>query len=323
MLNEAYIYIGMSLFNYSDKIQAEYLEKQIHNNVGLKTFMPFRDTNEDELEGDNKTRIVYNEDIKRLNSKDLKMMVALYDGICKDEGISLEIGYAFGKGVPIFIINTDFIWYKLSEEEYIFDPIIESMYSGYHHHYNINRKGEFFESLVNSQNYTFKIAGEKIKALIDNMSLNNNIVPNNLNKVDVFIDFGGNKYEYQRELTSWLKESLIKKGIKVEISQRFFKNNEQSIKEKARIDINNLINASYFLFLGDEVEVSSGTAALLGLSKSLNKKSIMYESSEMEIVGENGHKMKKNLMIDFSVDVVTKSKQDTLDYLIKELEVNK
>ncbi|MBC1431026.1 hypothetical protein HB981_12720 [Listeria seeligeri] len=317
------IYIGMSLFNYSDKMQSEYLEKQLHSNVGLKTFMPFRDTNEDELEGDNKTKIVYDEDIKRLDSKDLKMMVALYDGICKDEGISLEIGYAFGKGVPIFIINTDFIWYELSKEKYIFDPIIENMCSGYHHYYYINKEKDFFDSLVNSQNKAFSVAGRKIKALIDNVNPIRNIRPIDLDRIDVFIDFGGNKYEYQRELTNWLKKSLSEWGFKVEISQRFFKNNEQLISEKAKNDINNLLNADYFVFLGDEVEVNPGTAALLGLSKSLNKRNIMYESSELEIMGENGHKMKKNLMIDFSVDVITKSKQSTLDYLIRELEVQR
>lgn len=40
-------------------------------------------------------------------------------------------------------------------------------------------------------------------------------------------------------------------------------------------------------------------------------------------MGENGYKIKKTLMIDSPVALVTKSKQDTLDYLIKELEVYK
>lgn len=40
-------------------------------------------------------------------------------------------------------------------------------------------------------------------------------------------------------------------------------------------------------------------------------------------MGENEYKIKKNLMIDSPVVLVTKNKQDTLDYLIKELEVNK
>jgi hypothetical protein len=84
------------------------------------------------------------------------------------------------------------------------------------------------------------------------------------------------------------------------------------------MDVKHLLESDWYVCLGDEIEISSGTAALLGLARSTGKMILLYESSNVEIHGENGHKMKKNLIIDFSVDRIAKSKEEIIEILLEE-----
>ena len=315
-LKDKMVYICTKLYNYNDKLQAEYLEEAILSHIGCKTFVPFRDSNENELIGVNRTKIVYDADIERLNSKELSLLAVLYDGICKDEGISFEIGYAFGKGVPVFIINTDFIWYAIDGVEFIFDPVISYMATDYLHEYNIEDCPKFKDSLIQSQSRAFNSAAIKIKDLLCKTH-RDSIEFRGEKYFDVFVDFGGGRYEYQREYARWIKNTLSCKGIKTVISKRFL----NPCNDSGKNDVQNMLNSDILVFLGDELELNSGTAALLGLARSINKKIILYESSSLDIHGENEHRMKKNLMIDFSVDIVAKTKEKIIDLIMEELNV--
>ncbi len=312
--DDKFIYICTKLFNYNDKLQAEYLESSLRNKLNCNVFMPFRDTDENKLIGANRTKIIYDADIERLNSGNIILLAVLYDGICKDEGISFEIGYAYGNGIPIFIINTDFIWYAIENKEFIFDPIVERMCSGYLHQYQIMENSSFYDSLMTSQKGAFDLAAEKISNLLsENVIFKNSIAEENLTN-DVFIDFGGGRYEYQREYAKWIKEKLESMSISVKVSNRY-----SSLQQTNAIeDLDNLLNSTYYVCLGDEAELNSGTAALMGLARCKRKKIILYESSNLEIHGENGHCMKKNLMIDFSVDKVAKTKKQIIDFIVED-----
>ena len=313
------IYICTKLYNYNDKLQAEYLERAIKKRVQCGTFMPFRDTDENNLMGPNRTKIVYESDIERLDSGKIVLLAVLYDGICKDEGISFEIGYAYGKGIPIFIINTDFIWYAVEEKEFLFDPVISEMCSHYLHQYDIINNGSFYNSLLFSQNTAFDLAAEQIQQILDNSPMTTHNREKLIVKNDVFIDFGGGKYEYQREYSNWLKGELNKTGITVEIANRYSVFGENS----GKADIQHMLESEIYVCLGDESELNAGSAALLGLAKCSHKKTILYESSDVEIHGENGHRMKKNLMIDFSVERLAKTKQEIIDIILEEMQCMK
>ena len=317
-----YIYICTRLYNYNDKIQAEYLEEEIISNTPYNVFVPFRDSNEHLLNGPNKTRLIYDTDIEKLNSSQIVLLAVLFDGLYKDEGISFEIGYAYGKGIPVFIINTDFIWYTINGVEFSFDPIISFMSTGSLHYFKIIPCKTFKESLFYSQKQAFHLAVEKIKQILSSEIIIQKPIQNTFKRKSVFIDFGGCKYEYQRENTLWIKEQLQKHKISVNISNRYkLIQNTLSINQIGEKDINNMLQAELFVCSGDEVEMNSGTASLLGLAKSVNKKIILYESSDIEILGENNHHMKKNLMIDFSVTKTAKNKQQLLGMILEELHV--
>lgn len=298
------VYIGLRLFNYNDKIQAELFEQELLKYQGIKSFMPFRDTNENQLCGESRTRIIYDADIQHLDSGEISVVAALFDGICKDEGISFEIGYAFAKSIPTYAINTDFIWYSTNGKEFLFDPVLEFMLTGYTHAYSIPENLSFGEALYLGQKAAFKDAATHITEIIS-MGVNSKSKYDKLlytNGTDVTIDFGGGRYEYQREYAQQIEQILKSKGFSVSVTDRFHPDNADDITNRGIQDTKRVFQSNIFVFLGDELELNSGTAALLGFAKSLGKKCIMYESSSVEIHGENGHKMKKNLMIDFSVD---------------------
>ena len=73
-----YIYICTRLYNYNDKIQAEYLEEEIISNTPYNVFVPFRDSNEHLLNGPNKTRLIYDTDIEKLNSSQIVLLAVLF-----------------------------------------------------------------------------------------------------------------------------------------------------------------------------------------------------------------------------------------------------
>jgi len=321
-MNSEFIYIGLKLFNYNDKIQAEIFEKYLKELIDIDIFMPFRDSKENEIMSTDKSRVIYNEDIKRLSSGNVKLFVLLYDGRCKDEGISFEIGFSYGKSIPIFIINTDFIWYSNNKFDFLFDSVINQMCSKYHHQYKIEKKGDFLKSLEYSQSNTFKNAVYKIKSFLDlNKEMKNQLFynitkPFIANKKMVFIDFGGGKYEYQREYAYYISNKLNENQIINNVSKRNVPSSLIDYTTRGREDIVNLCKCDIFVCSGDEIEINSGTAALIGLAKSMNKKIILYESSDIIILGENNHRMKKNLMIDYSIDYLVKTKKELIELII-------
>lgn len=75
--DDKFIYICTKLFNYNDKLQAEYLESSLRNKLNCNVFMPFRDTDENKLIGANRTKIIYDADIERLNSGNIILLAVL------------------------------------------------------------------------------------------------------------------------------------------------------------------------------------------------------------------------------------------------------
>jgi nucleoside 2-deoxyribosyltransferase len=91
----------------------------------LSVFLSFRDIDQANIEGPDKARAIYNHDISAL--KRARIVVALVDGISKDDGVAMELGYAFGLGIPVILCSSDFIVAQLESEgkPYICDPLID------------------------------------------------------------------------------------------------------------------------------------------------------------------------------------------------------
>lgn len=327
------IYIATRLFDYIQKIKAELIEEHIYYSIeaALKphnlplnkniVFVPFRDTKEHEIIGDEKTRIIYENDLQRLSANNLLAVIATFNDISKDEGIAFEIGYVYNRKIPVFLFVTDFIWYALRSNpkiEFIVDPVILNMTYKLIHHYTIpsnvhpfKRQLEVgldnaFKQLENEfYNYIINDSKEELQNLTD-ISVDN----------DIFIDFAGGKCLHHRESMDLLSNELLNTNQRVLLSNRFSPENEnENVLERGKNDINSLLSSKISIFSANEPEMDSGSAALLGLSKSTNKTVILYYTGNIVIHGEGQHKMIKNLMIDFSVDYICSSINEILDVI--------
>jgi nucleoside 2-deoxyribosyltransferase len=91
-------------------------------------FLPFCDTDEEDLVADVKGRRLFDLDRQRLNR--LHGMLAILHGPSLDDGVCMEIGYAAALGVPIVVFTTDFQTYGPTEtgpEIAFADPLIETV----------------------------------------------------------------------------------------------------------------------------------------------------------------------------------------------------
>ncbi len=128
------IYIAHRLFAMHDRALAAYLCAQLRARLPEESiFLPFCDTNEDILEDECKGRLLFELDRARLQQ--LTCMIAVLHGPSLDDGVCMEIGFAFQIGVPILVMTTDFQTYGLSAKGSALafrDPLVEWMATEVH-----------------------------------------------------------------------------------------------------------------------------------------------------------------------------------------------
>ncbi|MFJ6574182.1 nucleoside 2-deoxyribosyltransferase [Streptomyces sp. NPDC091292] len=108
------IYVAHRLFSAHDRALAAGLADRIAAKVGPdRVFLPFCDTDEEDLVAEVKGRRLFELDRERLASLDA--MVAILHGPSLDDGVCMEIGHAAASGVPVIVLTTDFQTYSLSE----------------------------------------------------------------------------------------------------------------------------------------------------------------------------------------------------------------
>lgn len=106
----ALYYVAHRLFAAHDRALAAYLAHHIARRFGQDAvFLPFCDTDEENLNHPCKGRRLFELDSERLARIDA--MVAILHGPSLDDGVCMEIGYAASRGVPVIAVTTDFQTY--------------------------------------------------------------------------------------------------------------------------------------------------------------------------------------------------------------------
>lgn len=120
-------YIAHRLFAAHDRAFGAYLAERIARAAGPNSvFLPFCDTDEQDLVSDCKGRLLFDLDCARLRS--IAGMIALLHGPSLDDGVCMEIGFASAAGVPVVIVSTDFQTYSQEPAgpETVFpDPLLD------------------------------------------------------------------------------------------------------------------------------------------------------------------------------------------------------
>ncbi|MFB7938268.1 nucleoside 2-deoxyribosyltransferase [Streptomyces sp. NPDC056049] len=107
-------YIAHRLFAAHDRALAADLADRLAQKVGAdRVFLPFCDTDEEDLVAEVKGRRLFELDRERLGRLDA--MIAILHGPSLDDGVCMEIGYAAARGVPVVVLTTDFQTYSMTE----------------------------------------------------------------------------------------------------------------------------------------------------------------------------------------------------------------
>lgn len=122
-------YIAHRLFALHDRALGALVASELATRVGAdQVFLPFCDTDEENLVAECKGRRLFELDVQRLERLD--GMIALLHGPSLDDGVCLEIGYACERDVPVVVLTTDFQTYGLSPagaELQFPDPLAETL----------------------------------------------------------------------------------------------------------------------------------------------------------------------------------------------------
>jgi nucleoside 2-deoxyribosyltransferase len=108
-------YIAHRLFAAHDRAFGAHLAKRLARVAGPDSvFLPFCDTDEQDLVSNCKGRLLFDLDCARLRR--ITGMIALLHGPSLDDGVCMEIGFAVASGVPVVIVSTDFQTYSQEPE---------------------------------------------------------------------------------------------------------------------------------------------------------------------------------------------------------------
>lgn len=108
------VYIAHRLFAAHDRALAADLADRLAGTIGPdRVFLPFCDTDEEDLVAEVKGRRLFELDRDRLGRLDA--MIAILHGPSLDDGVCMEIGYAAASDVPVIVVSTDFQTYSMTE----------------------------------------------------------------------------------------------------------------------------------------------------------------------------------------------------------------
>jgi nucleoside 2-deoxyribosyltransferase len=305
------LYFAVPLFSPLDRLSGANLAGVAE--IELRKLIGNQELSISDIIGEDRAKQIYELDISQLNRS--SAILARFDGLAKDSGVAMEIGYAYGLGIPIGILLTDFIWEGScnSDAEWIIDPILENMSyicqsipdipnvaSSY---YQSNLLQEY-DAVRNFVAECFESFGQILKKpLLQNASDK---------QISIYVDVMGGRYKWSQYEQDYIKTACQTSQISVDLPERYQHNSLKMIYSKAAQDIEKAASASIAVFSGDAPEMDAGSAAVFGMCKALGIFTIFQYSSEIVYRGSGGQKMKTNLMIEQAADMVTSSVEETI-----------
>ncbi len=319
------IYCACSLFSPLSRIGGYNIASALEDCIKVRypeyhdykfTFLPFKDTQQSDIIGDNKAKKIYDLDIENL--KNAGAIIGRLDGIAKDSGVCMELGYAYSLGIPIGIFSTDFIYEgfheSLKQNDLEFDPILLCIANYFKHFTQTPTSSEYY----GGQNYILeiKMVSEFIENFLNEFKNIENftnipIIPEDKREF-AYIDIQGGKYEWALEEQEQISKKLITLGIYSNYATRykFHADNDNSIIVKSQVDLQNLLQSKLAIFSADNIEMDAGSAALFGISIGLKIKTVLLYTAPTVLKGAGGQEMKLNLMLEQAADIVCSSKDE-------------
>ncbi|MEU7244893.1 nucleoside 2-deoxyribosyltransferase [Streptomyces sparsogenes] len=122
-------YVAHRLFAAHDRALAAQLAHHLARKLGEDhVFLPFCDTDEEDLVADVKGRRLFELDRERLRR--IRALIAIVHGPSPDDGVCMETGYAAARGVPVILLTTDFQDYSATPDgprTHFPDPLLDAL----------------------------------------------------------------------------------------------------------------------------------------------------------------------------------------------------
>lgn len=125
----ALFYVAHRLFAAHDRALGAHIAARLAREAGTgSVFLPFCDTDEENLVSADKGRLLFDLDCARLRR--ITGMIAILHGPSLDDGVCMETGFAAARGVPVVLLSTDFQTYAPVGDGPRFafpDPLLEHL----------------------------------------------------------------------------------------------------------------------------------------------------------------------------------------------------
>lgn len=305
------IYLATKLYSFFDRQVSVVMYNSILKSEKYKNgniYLPFKDSNMKVSSIGNVAKNIFEADIKSLNDTDI--FITRLDGTSYDAGIGFEIGFCLAKSLPLYIFNTDFYKNKIiGSNDYDLSIILDKVSNIFKYEYE-NKKELSYEDELNFNVDEFsKFVSQKLD--------NSKEINYNYNEVetryDVFIDFLGLKYEWNKILIEKITKILDENNLSYYISNRYSSN--YSIDE----DLNNLKNCKIYLACYDENEPDLDSTILQGFAYYNKKYIVGYESNPVKYYVPDRQEFGVSLMLEQSCDILTKSLEETVNEVLLKL----
>ena len=252
------IYLATKLYSFFDRKISVIMYNSVLNSKKFSDdniYLPFKDSNMKVSKVGNVAKNIFEADINSLNNTDI--FITRLDGTSYDAGIGFEIEYCLAKGVPLYIFNTDFYKNKLlSNIEYNMSPIMDKVANIFKYEYVNNSNLVYEEEL----DFNINLFSEFVSENIDNTKEKIYEYTDGDKEFDVFIDFSGLKYEWNKIIVDKITKVLDENSITYWISNRYL--SEYSVD----IDLKNLKNSKIYLTCYDENEPDIDSTILQGFA---------------------------------------------------------
>jgi hypothetical protein len=303
------IYVAHRLFALHDRMLAAELARLLEAEQGnLPLFLPYCDTREDSIVVEKKGFYLFERDVERL--KRLAAFIAILHGPSYDDGVCMEIGFAYAMQTPVLLFSTDFITYSFASDPrrfvfadplldilgatviHVADPASEDTVATGSHYARFRRRNarSLQAALRQACTSVLRIVhdGQARKALSADAHQRVYIEPSPYRSSDYL---------------EKLRRTLERQGWGVYVAQRL-QQGTPAVEEAARTDLEQALHSSLFILDGNGPEVPPGAAFLLGLGLAPNRKTILYYAGS-QITHAHGREVNaRNLMLLYGCSVL-------------------
>jgi nucleoside 2-deoxyribosyltransferase len=237
------------------------------------------------------------------------LVVALVDGVSKDDGVAMELGYAFGLGIPFILCSSDFIVSRLGASDlYVCDPLVDLLAGSVIRDSGLDLIGPLsYEAAhtAGSQRFATTVAANVLRFL-SSPSQSPSYLDDPLSSNETFIDIAGGRYAY----SEGLEKTVSSSATNLSFGTRW----RDGCSPAALLrDLQKAISAKRCIFFADSAEMDPGSAFIHGLAVSRKTPVSLFYSGAVLLTGPGGQAMRRNLMLAESAEHIF----STLDSLIE------